>query len=571
MMSMLRRLPLIICCMVAVVGFVALPPVKAAAFDPNHIIEDSVYVNTGSMDATAIDNFLNSQPQSCLSTNHGFTTPDPTGWSQSVSSNHGYTFGGNVSGGTAIYHTAQIYHINPQVILATLQYEQGIVGGVAGCHYNTPDSSATYTCDLWHNGGSYTCTTACPYSGGCVPIGMSNQCDAGNCDATYEGFSLQLLSGTWLERFGQERAYGILNGYPGKDPGDENIYYGGPMTQGYRQRSSSSPSIYFDGTYTVNGSSLFMTNGATAARYYYIPSIGGNQSFSSTFTNWFGSPTNVCGSDPTDTSAAKTHIPGDYNGDGKTDIAVFRPSDSCWHIRAYGDVQFGQSGDIPVPGDYNGDGKTDIAVFRPSTGDWHLRGVGDYIGYGQSGDIPVPSDYDGDGKTDAAVYRPTQLQNGEIMWHIRGVGDFAFGHSGDIPTPADYNGDGKTDIAVFRPSDGMWHIRAIGDFWHGQSGDIPVPSDYDGDHKANGGVYRPQDGSWRIRAYGDFPYGWSVDTPAPGDYNGDGKTDAAVFRTDGMWHIRGVGDFSYGNSSDIPVSGMSNAYILKQDGLISSY
>jgi uncharacterized delta-60 repeat protein len=273
--------------------------------------------------------------------------------------------------------------------------------------------------------------------------------------------------------------------------------------------------------------------------------------------------------------------PFDFDGDGKTDISIFRPTlGQWWYLRSSDNAnrafQFGSSTDKIVPADYTGDGKTDIATFTPSTGFWNILRSEDSTFYGfpfgTSGDIAAPADYDGDGKADAAVFRPSNS-----TWYISKSGGGTtiqqFGASGDKPVVADYDGDGKADLAIYRVALGQWwHLRSSDGtnraFQFGTSTDKPIQGDYTGDGKADLAFFRPLTGEWFVLRSEDstfygFPFGTNGDIPASGDYDGDGRFDAAVFRpSNTTWYLNrstsGVGIIGFGANGDQPVP---NAFV----------
>ena len=230
--------------------------------------------------------------------------------------------------------------------------------------------------------------------------------------------------------------------------------------------------------------------------------------------------------------AAGQEIPlaGDFNGDGKTDIVTFTRGESglaivslsngsgfaaasTWHSH------FVLSGEVPAVGDFNGDGKDDIATFtRGDRGDvfvslsdgtrfvqdawkWH-----DHFAVG--GEFPAVGDFNGDGRDDIVTFTRGDLGDVSVSfsdgtrfvqdawkWHDH----FAVG--GEIPAVGDFNGDGRDDIVTFTRgdlaevsvsfSDGTRFVQDAW-LWH--------------DHFAVGG-----------------------EAPGVGDFNGDGKDDIVVF------------------------------------------
>jgi hypothetical protein len=263
-----------------------------------------------------------------------------------------------------------------------------------------------------------------------------------------------------------------------------------------------------------------------------------------------------------------TATSGDFDGDGRADLAVYRPATAEWFV--FGSVTglrtlvFGAPaasglGDTPVPADYDGDGKTDMAIYRKATGEWFIFGSATgfqtrLFGAPASsgfGDTPVPADYDGDGKTDMAIYRKATgewfIFGSATGFQTRLFGAPASSGLGDVPVPGDFDRDGKADMAIYRQATGEWFIFGSASGFRATVfgapaasglGDTAVPADFDGDGQTDLAIYRQATGEWFIlgsssgfqtRTVGSAAAGLG-DVPVPADFDGDGKADPALFR-----------------------------------------
>ena len=175
----------------------------------------------------------------------------------------------------------------------------------------------------------------------------------------------------------------------------------------------------FTKTAITNFAGAYATSGLAPGTYYArtlqesVPSLHADQLYSGmrcsncTVTN--GTPIVVAAGAMTsgiDFALGHGMTKADYEGDGKTDIAVWRPSTGAWYVHNSSNnsltwLEWGGGyapyNDVPVPGDYDGDGKTDIAVWRPSTGTWFVHNSSNNSltwlewggGYAPYNDVPV--------------------------------------------------------------------------------------------------------------------------------------------------------------------------------------
>ena len=202
-------------------------------------------------------------------------------------------------------------------------------------------------------------------------------------------------------------------------------------------------------------------------------------------------------------SGSVAPLVGDFNNDGRDDIALLRQTggwgsvpvafaqgNGNWNIAnaGVGDFAGWAASDsvTPLVGDFNNDGRDDIALLRQTSGwgsvpiafaqgngNWNITnaGVGDFAGWAASGSVaPLVGDFNNDGRDDIALLRqtggwgsvPVAFAQGNGGWSITngGVGDFAgWAASGSVmPLAGDRNNDGRDDIALLRQTSGWGSV-----------------------------------------------------------------------------------------------------------------
>lgn len=276
--------------------------------------------------------------------------------------------------------------------------------------------------------------------------------------------------------------------------------------------------------------------------------------------------------------AIYNHKSNDFNGDNVADIAFFDQTNKNWHIvylnkdKTVSDQIIrtnhileldSQTPYLPIPSDYDGDSKTDIALFNPITREWSIiqsstSQISRYRWGNEIGELPLPADLDGDTKTDISVYNSISQSSFPSLLSST---NYQFSNIGTITSPiditaySDIDGDNKADYIIFKPHESSFNVFLSTKGYNLtpplviKSGNLlsrVVLDDFDGDKKVDLATWTPNDGAWEIHfskyllsnevndneEAGPKSFitvlGGPGDIPMPGDYDGDGKSDIGI-------------------------------------------
>ena len=226
--------------------------------------------------------------------------------------------------------------------------------------------------------------------------------------------------------------------------------------------------------------------------------------------SWFHDAAFPMGSTMASRNCPDTPIAGDWNGDDKAEVGVFRRAiEGRFRLRVAGTVQratLGYGTATPLVGDWDGDGVDDVGIRRPVSDVFELRssdGSVRQVRFGATTDVGVAGDWNGDGTTEVGVWRPSTATF--LMRAANGTSQsVALGSVGSQPVTGDWNGDGRTDLGVF--SAGTWRLwaRQGSGTWTatialGDSDDLPVTGHWNRDGVSDLGVWDPQTATFTLR------------------------------------------------------------------------
>ncbi|MFA4793237.1 SpvB/TcaC N-terminal domain-containing protein [Leptospira kirschneri] len=348
------------------------------------------------------------------------------------------------------------------------------------------------------------------------------------------------------------------------------------------------------------------------------------------------------------------YFEGDFNGDGISDLLFFNPKSGNWkaaegrkeggyNFKLYANRYQGYANEEKikffkgnVSGDYNGDGRSDIAFYLPETRDFvvaeHDGRVFQFRSYGRlMAGIPdifrmewFPGDYDGNGLSDSVLFdEPTgqwtlMLNKGGSFEFLRFAKKFQnvfrgdYSPNGNLDSVStndsskpgkdhdkvnflvgDYNGDGRTDISLYDSRSGKWFV---GENHRNPNKTDPIyfqmqwklykvfnapeqalfghdrfSGDFNGDGFSDFLIFDRSNGEWTLGETGDGTINFKIWSRTPqfkpvtrwlqGDYNGDGRTDIGFYSSsDGKFWIgeatqngfryKIYSDLSYGPDQD---------------------
>lgn len=245
------------------------------------------------------------------------------------------------------------------------------------------------------------------------------------------------------------------------------------------------------------------------------------------------------------------HLAGDFNGDGRDELALFKDGEWLLDINGNGIwdsgdlwAKLGERGDLPVVGDWDNDGKDDIGIFGPAwEGDDEAIAMEPGLPDPENRMVSIPKNVPPRAATPGQERLMQRSIAGEprsdVIDHV-----FRFGTESHQPVAGDFNGDGVSTLGIF--SNGKWKIDVNGDgkfteeddsfFDFGKPGDIAVVGDFNGDGLDEIAVVRGRDlivdsngnGKWdatdRI-----FEIAGEAGQVVVGDFDGDGVDEAAFY------------------------------------------